>query len=125
MRFTVTLAAGAKTSDFRLQTPPPITAVTNSPSETATGPSHLSRLLSVWLVLRKLHETDGANMPLKGILDPGQLDILTAVLTEYCRRHSIVEESDRNDAAQRAMVLYDRGCRSPNELLALLDRDDD
>jgi hypothetical protein len=66
---------------------------------------------------------EGADMPLKGILDPGQLDILTAVLTEYYRRHSIEEESERNDAAQRAIALYDLGYRSPNDLLQRLERD--
>lgn len=64
-------------------------------------------------------------MPLKGIMDPGQLDILTAVITAHCDKHGITREKDRADVARRAIWFYENGQRSPNELLAVLERDAD
>jgi hypothetical protein len=56
-------------------------------------------------------------------MDPGELEILSAVLDSYCRSHGIVSDDDKDDLARRAIALYENGMHSPNELLSRLERD--
>lgn len=62
-------------------------------------------------------------MPLRGITDPGQLAILTAVLEDHCRKHRIKPETeDWYAAARRLLTIHSQGAASPGEMLAMLER---
>lgn len=63
-------------------------------------------------------------MPFRDIMDPGQLRMLTAVVDEYCRKHGVQDQADRDDIARRAIRLYDQNRTSPNDLLQAMERDD-
>jgi hypothetical protein len=57
-------------------------------------------------------------MPFTGILDPGQLAIITAVLDEYCRQAGIATDHPEREAlAHRVLTFIALGVRSPGELM--------
>lgn len=60
-------------------------------------------------------------MSLDGILDPGELAIISAVLDDYCRKFGIAaDDPEREALAHRALTLVALGIRSPDDLLAAL-----
>jgi hypothetical protein len=64
----------------------------------------------------------GALMPFRHIADPGQRDILTAALNEYCRENKIDRANpEYEDARQLLVLLYqDHGHRTVADLKAAL-----
>lgn len=60
-------------------------------------------------------------MPFTGIVDPGQLTILTAAVDEYCREAGVDPASaERDEIACFVMTLFTNGATTAGELRALL-----
>lgn len=55
-----------------------------------------------------------------GIVEPGELALLRAVLDSHCVSHGISDDASREVAAMRLIVLFDRGIRHEEELLLRL-----
>ncbi|PBB39630.1 hypothetical protein [Mesorhizobium sp. WSM3868] len=56
-----------------------------------------------------------------GIISPEDLAILAGVVDDYCRAFNIRPASpEGQEAAQRAILLFETGCSDPTELRARL-----
>ncbi|RWX69626.1 hypothetical protein EN780_05750 [Mesorhizobium sp. M4B.F.Ca.ET.089.01.1.1] len=66
-------------------------------------------------------ETD-AGMLGHGIADPDQIEILAKAVSDYCARHRIVADDERERIAIKVMCLFRRGVIEPLQLSEELER---
>ena len=60
-------------------------------------------------------------MPLRGIVDPDELAVLSRTLEEYCAENGIgIDHPDREDIAHRIMALFTGGAVTVDELKRIL-----
>lgn len=57
-----------------------------------------------------------------GVADPDQLAILTKALNEYCAKHRIICQQERERIAIKVVCLFQRGVDDPGQLAAELER---
>ncbi|TIQ35243.1 MAG: hypothetical protein E5X48_14450 [Mesorhizobium sp.] len=57
-----------------------------------------------------------------GVADPAQLAILTKALNDYCAKHRIICEQERERIAIKVMSLFGRGVDDPDQLATELER---
>ncbi|MDX8456157.1 hypothetical protein ACWGS9_17865 [Bradyrhizobium sp. Arg314] len=57
-----------------------------------------------------------------GVADSAQLGILTKALTDYCAKHHVADDDERERIALRVMALFGRGVSDPIQLSAELER---
>ena len=63
-------------------------------------------------------------MPFRNVLNPSDLAILRGVFTEHCQKYGISSPEARNSVAESLMHNYRHGVDNPDELKAVLDREE-
>ena len=63
-----------------------------------------------------------ASMFAYGVADPAQLAILTKALNDYCARHRITCQQERERIAIKVMSLFGRGIEDLERLTTELER---
>ncbi|CDX44752.1 conserved hypothetical protein [Mesorhizobium sp. SOD10] len=57
-----------------------------------------------------------------GVADSAELETLARVFNDYCAKHRIVHESEREAIALKVMCLFRRGVSEPDQLSAELEK---
>ncbi|MEI9407982.1 hypothetical protein [Mesorhizobium salmacidum] len=57
-----------------------------------------------------------------GVADSADLEALANVFNDYCAKHRIVREDEREQVAIKIMCLFKRGIIDPDRLSAELER---
>ncbi|TGT70976.1 hypothetical protein EN802_22010 [bacterium M00.F.Ca.ET.159.01.1.1] len=57
-----------------------------------------------------------------GVADPVQLAILTKALNDYCAKHRVICEQERERIAIKILSLFGRGVDDPDRLATALER---
>ncbi|MDX8450151.1 hypothetical protein [Mesorhizobium captivum] len=57
-----------------------------------------------------------------GVADSAELETLGRVFNDYCAKHEIVREDERETIALKIMCLFRRGVIDPDQLSAELER---